>query len=357
MILGGIFILFQYIFPNSSAVFIQDLVYGSFIISGIVAILYVIVIIPIFLMALVRMVQIGELNAAFEVREILDKIRSLGCKNFIKWYLVTIIPTIALIAGILVLGSRILNIIHLQQLIFLILFILAPIFVYISRSVALFYMSENLGYLICEKCEGYYELQPGESPEDYDQCQCGGKLKYSTSIAFNESDDLNFDKYDTIKDNNKLRSLINFRNNKFLIIVLLLSLSVIATPLFIYSTESSTQTSTNYTLLKSYNASILNQSSISVSIPNGTQKIKIDYNLSTKPDGNGNPVFTLNSYDTDINESISSSYENNIIDKVGLLLVNGQNKTGTYNFNNPQIKSLKIIGNGIQGTIKIYTSQ
>ena len=179
LMLGGIFILFQYIFPNSSAGFIQDLVYGSFIIVGIVAILYVIVIIPIFLMALVRMVHIGELNAAFEVSEILDKIRSLGWKNFIKWYLVTIIPTVALIMGILFLGSRILNIIHLQQLIFLIVFILAPIFMYISRSAALFYMSENLGYLICEKCGGYYELQPGESPEDYDQCQCGGKLKYS----------------------------------------------------------------------------------------------------------------------------------------------------------------------------------
>ncbi|AEG17290.1 hypothetical protein [Methanobacterium paludis] len=34
------------------------------------------------------------------------------------------------------------------------------------------------GYLICKKCGGYYELQPGESPEDFDSCQCGGKLEY-----------------------------------------------------------------------------------------------------------------------------------------------------------------------------------
>ena len=131
-------------------------------------------------MALVRMVHNGELTAAFEVREILNKIRNLGWKNFIKWYLITIIPTVAVIIGTILLGSIILNIIHLQQLIILIVFILAPIFIYVSRSASLFYMSENLGYLICEKCGGYYELQPGESPEDYEQCQCGGKLEYNS---------------------------------------------------------------------------------------------------------------------------------------------------------------------------------
>jgi hypothetical protein len=35
-----------------------------------------------------------------------------------------------------------------------------------------------MGYLVCEKCGGYYELRRGESPEDFDNCQCGGKLKY-----------------------------------------------------------------------------------------------------------------------------------------------------------------------------------
>ncbi|MCE5214584.1 MAG: hypothetical protein LLF83_07695 [Methanobacterium sp.] len=35
------------------------------------------------------------------------------------------------------------------------------------------------GYLICEKCKGYYELQEGESPADFESCQCGGKLTYS----------------------------------------------------------------------------------------------------------------------------------------------------------------------------------
>ncbi len=43
--------------------------------------------------------------------------------------------------------------------------------------------TESPGYLICEKCGGYYELQPGESPDDFaDDCECGGKLKHSKKL-------------------------------------------------------------------------------------------------------------------------------------------------------------------------------
>lgn len=38
------------------------------------------------------------------------------------------------------------------------------------------------GYLICDKCGGYYELKPGESPSDFVECECGGELKYSDEI-------------------------------------------------------------------------------------------------------------------------------------------------------------------------------
>ncbi|WP_162530331.1 hypothetical protein [Methanobacterium paludis] len=48
---------------------------------------------------------------------------------------------------------------------------------------ALFYISGSLGYLKCEKCGGYYELQEGESPEDFEECECGGKLKYYDSFG------------------------------------------------------------------------------------------------------------------------------------------------------------------------------
>ena len=36
-----------------------------------------------------------------------------------------------------------------------------------------------MGYLICEKCKGYYELQRGEKPDEFDnKCECGGELKF-----------------------------------------------------------------------------------------------------------------------------------------------------------------------------------
>ncbi|MBP2045930.1 hypothetical protein J2756_001168 [Methanobacterium aggregans] len=42
------------------------------------------------------------------------------------------------------------------------------------------------GYLVCKNCGGYYKLQPGESPDDFDRCQCGGELEYSEGIDFED---------------------------------------------------------------------------------------------------------------------------------------------------------------------------
>jgi hypothetical protein len=40
-----------------------------------------------------------------------------------------------------------------------------------------------MGYLVCEKCGGHYELEDNESPEDFDDtCECGGKLNYIESL-------------------------------------------------------------------------------------------------------------------------------------------------------------------------------
>ncbi|OPX58012.1 MAG: hypothetical protein A4E25_01881 [Methanobacterium sp. PtaB.Bin024] len=38
------------------------------------------------------------------------------------------------------------------------------------------------GFLVCEKCGGYYELQPGESQEDFVACECGGDLKHTKTF-------------------------------------------------------------------------------------------------------------------------------------------------------------------------------
>lgn len=39
-----------------------------------------------------------------------------------------------------------------------------------------------MGYIICEECGDYYELQPGEHPEDFSRCHCGGKLRYERQM-------------------------------------------------------------------------------------------------------------------------------------------------------------------------------
>ena len=45
-------------------------------------------------------------------------------------------------------------------------------------------------YLVCNRCGGYYELQPGESPKDFSlECECGGRLIQSTSNSLTAYED------------------------------------------------------------------------------------------------------------------------------------------------------------------------
>jgi hypothetical protein len=39
-----------------------------------------------------------------------------------------------------------------------------------------------MAYVICEECGGYYELQPGESSNDFENCECGGSLSCVDNI-------------------------------------------------------------------------------------------------------------------------------------------------------------------------------
>lgn len=41
---------------------------------------------------------------------------------------------------------------------------------------------QETGYLVCERCNGYYKLNPWESPEDFSSCQCHGNLSYHENI-------------------------------------------------------------------------------------------------------------------------------------------------------------------------------
>ncbi len=46
------------------------------------------------------------------------------------------------------------------------------------------------GYLICNQCEGYYELKNYETPDDFETCSCGSSLEYVTSLTELNNPDL-----------------------------------------------------------------------------------------------------------------------------------------------------------------------
>ena len=43
-------------------------------------------------------------------------------------------------------------------------------------------IDDIMGYLICDTCNDVYKLQDGESPEEFDTCQCGGNLEYYETL-------------------------------------------------------------------------------------------------------------------------------------------------------------------------------
>ncbi|MGF7119448.1 zinc ribbon domain-containing protein [Methanobacterium oryzae] len=71
---------------------------------------------------------------------------------------------------------------------------------------------ENQGFLVCKNCKGYYELQKGESPEDFAECSCGGELEYVQN--FNEHV---FDELDPLAETIScpICGEKNSKNNKF----------------------------------------------------------------------------------------------------------------------------------------------
>lgn len=45
-------------------------------------------------------------------------------------------------------------------------------------------IKDNPGFLVCDECGGYYELQLDESPDDFiDKCECGGKLIHKSDLT------------------------------------------------------------------------------------------------------------------------------------------------------------------------------
>ncbi|ADZ09757.1 hypothetical protein Metbo_1527 [Methanobacterium lacus] len=336
-------------YPNNTSIFVKF--GGVGIVVAIVSTVYSIIITPIFAMALVYMADNNDqFSAAFRFREILNKIKNLGWKKLIIWYLTILLASIITIE-LVVVSTFISNMLNLPVQL-LSAFIFTILFMYICRSTALFYTSDSPGYLVCEQCGGYYKLKSGESPEDFDTCECGGKLIYAASNPnLNESEESITN--ETV--NRGIFGLSKIKKNKDSIILIgIVVLSILAIPVLIHSTQN--QTPTNYTLLASYNVNNLTNGSKGVNIPQGTKNIKVDYNISWVDPGDLSSYFNLNAYDVYIGEGATAGMLNRVSNKE-LNLKKGQNKTGTYYFNKPPVKSIKLYGNGIQGTVNIYTSQ
>lgn len=192
------------------------LAFYVFVIFGIV-ILYMLFIIPFFLMSITNMAYNGgAIEEAFSFGKIFKRISKIGWINFLVWYIVTgiiylVLSFIGLVLRYLFDSS------HLNVVggVFYSLIMFSFIFIFIFRSTALFYMSGATRYLECENCGGYYELQKGESPGDFEtDCTCGGKLNSFYSYDGNPA---NFEEQKTsktsIKDYTKKMDIKNLEKS------------------------------------------------------------------------------------------------------------------------------------------------
>lgn len=73
-----------------------------------------------------------------------------------------------------------------------------------------------MSYLLCRRCNGYYELKQTESPHDFDTCSCGGPLRYIKSISkfYDTNHDYFEDNYDVDTTDLIYNSLKQFKNGQ-----------------------------------------------------------------------------------------------------------------------------------------------
>ena len=346
IIVGGLFLgLTVGIMGNNAVILLGILI--------LILIFYLIAIFPVFLIALANMAFYDDLGAAFEVHEIFKKISNIGWGNLVKLYVINIV--ICLVVSIIgALIASIFNLISLKIIsaLFIILIVVPYIEIYIYRSAALFYLSEDQGYLVCEKCGGYYHLQHGESPEDFsDKCDCGGNLKFVQDLDGNSAEDIISEKQN-FKD--KLKSLLNNKRILAFIGVLIVVICLVG------FTSTQRAVVTNSTLIGTYDVGDINpvNGTVIAAIPSGTSKIRVEYNLSWTQPIAGNSGLTIEGYNVNVtNENLIYQHNSLSYYKVLSLDKNDKNKTGTLYLDGSSIKCLVISQAGANGTIKIYSDK
>ncbi len=76
-----------------------------------------------------------------------------------------------------------------------------------------------MSYMICEKCCKHYPLEEGKSSFNFERCECGGKLRYSSSIKEDSQ-------VKTVKTSSKIKFTGIFIG--FIFLFISLTLSVVA---------------------------------------------------------------------------------------------------------------------------------
>jgi len=127
---------------SNTSNFTVDIILGSGI-WGLMAILYVIIIIPILSIAIAHMANNNsKISAAFKFTEILNKISIITWSKLIKWYIATLLILFALST----ITSIIFVFINLNLERLLIYLVVTPYFsIYTFRSAALIYISDESG--------------------------------------------------------------------------------------------------------------------------------------------------------------------------------------------------------------------
>jgi hypothetical protein len=127
------------------------------VILSYLGILYTILVIPIILIAVANMAHKGELKSGFKIRELYEKISLIGWKNLIKWYITTGVIFLVLFMMVILAYNLFylfyLNYLSINEPLNLIptiygfiipTLIISPYtYIFISRSVALFYMPDE----------------------------------------------------------------------------------------------------------------------------------------------------------------------------------------------------------------------